>query len=154
MGGKSIQSIVIFSVYADVGDAFVIWWLRCHLQGGRKDVGLVRHRPGLQYHPVPRFRHQRPWMVKVPLNHRKAVFFLLLNSVQVITFFSFSRQKKNTFFSSLFSTEKNQSKFRWKVGKNFAARLTIQFNVILEQYFKRHPSTNFNKTPSVNYILL
>jgi hypothetical protein len=26
--------------------------------------------------------------------------------------------------------------------------------MILEQYFKRHPSTHFNKTPSANYILL
>ncbi len=29
-----------------------------------------------------------------------------------------------------------------------------KFNILLEQFSKRHPSTNFNKTPSVNHILL
>ncbi len=33
-------------------------------------------------------------------------------------------------------------------------KLVSHEHKILEQYFKRHPTTKFNKTPSAKYILL
>jgi hypothetical protein len=35
-----------------------------------------------------------------------------------------------------------------------AVEKKFQSMVLLEQYFKRHPTTKFNKTPSAKYILL
>jgi hypothetical protein len=40
-----------------------------------------------------------------------------------------------------------------KYTRNYT-QMQNQTVFVLEQYSKRHPSTNFNKTPSANHILL
>jgi len=40
------------------------------------------------------------------------------------------------------------------IFNDFTVWALFELYVLLEQYFKRHPMTKFNKTPSAKYILL
>jgi hypothetical protein len=44
---------------------------------------------------------------------------------------------------------------KWLTISKTLANYAMEFiTVVLEQYFKQHPTTKFNKTPSAKYILL
>jgi hypothetical protein len=60
----------------------------------------------------------------------------------------FVRNKQSSLLDPFISYEKNEGFL------NTQSEAYSVANVILEQYFKRHPTTKFNKTPSAKYILL